>query len=155
MLGEYGLRPVSFGQGVQAGGQPNYLGLASNAAPGMSQYNMPGLFAGGSPTASAAGYQAAVASPYGTLGQFGNLASRYGQLVQGGGNLVSQLTGAIARMRLSGDTSRAAAQSGGIWGTGLGIVGAAAVPTLGGPAGASAGWTLGCAAGQQVGRATY
>ena len=34
MLGEYGLRPVSFGQGVQAGGQPNYLGLASNAAPG-------------------------------------------------------------------------------------------------------------------------
>ena len=82
---------MSFGQGVQAGGQPNYLNLAQTAAPGMSQYNMPGLFTGGSPTASAAGYQAAVASPYGTLGQFGDLAKHYGGLVSSGGTLVSQL----------------------------------------------------------------
>lgn len=145
MLGDYGLRPVSFGQGVQAGGMPNYLGTAQ----GMGG----NLFTAGGPTLTSAGYQTAVNSPYGTLGQFGDLAQRYGGLVSSGGTLVNQLAG--RRRQQYQDYQAGAAQSGGIWGTGLGIVGAAAGAYFGGPAGASAGWTLGSAAGQQIGRATY
>ena len=112
MLGEYGLRPVSFGQGVQAPGQPNYLNLAQSAAPGMSQYSMPGLFTGGSPTQASAGYQTAVNSPYGTLGQFGDLASNYGGLVQSGGTLVTQMAGQRAAAAGLGSRGRASGAQG-------------------------------------------
>jgi hypothetical protein len=145
MLGDYGLKPVSFGQGVQAGGMPNYLGTAQGLGGT--------LFAAGSPAASSAGYQAAVASPYGTLGQFGDLASRYGQLVQGGGNLVTQMAN-----RRNADYQafeQGAGAYGSTVGTITGVLGAAAGAYFGGPAGAQAGWTLGSAAGTQLGRATY
>ena len=159
MLGEFGLQPVSFGQSAQAGGQPNYLGLAQ----GMGQPNYlslaqgagGGLFQAGSPAASSAGYQAAVGSPYGTLGQFGELASRYGQFVQSGGNLVSQM--ANRRMGQYQASEQGAAEQAGIWGTAGSILGGAVagVASWGNPAAISAGMTLGGVAGQYAGRATY
>lgn len=147
MLGDYGLKPVSFGQGVQAGGMPNYLGTSQGLGGN--------LFAAGSPAASSAGYQAAVASPYGTLGQFGDLASRYGQLVQGGGNLVQQMAG-----RRMGDYQafeQGAAQNASLWGTAGSILGGAVagVASWGNPAAIGAGMTLGGAAGQYAGREMY
>lgn len=135
MLGEFGLRPVEFGPQVQA--------------------QAPGLFQAGSPASRAAGYQAAAGSPYGTLGQFGELASRYGQLVQGGGNLVTQM--ANRRMNDYQSYEKGAAEQAGTWGTVGSILGGAVagVASWGNPAAIGAGMTLGGAAGQYAGRATY
>lgn len=141
MLGEYGLRPVEFGQGVQAGGMPNYLGVSQGLGGNLLQ--------AGSRAQTSAGYQAAVSSPYGTLGQFGDLAKSYGGLVQSGGNLVNQL--ARSRMDAYNIGEKQRQERAGMWGQ----IGAAAGSIIGSVfapgVGTAAGATLGGLAGSYAG----
>lgn len=138
LLGDYGLRPVSFGGQVTVPGQGSALQTLAQV-PG-------GLFQAGSPAQAAAGYQGALSGQFGTLGQYASAAQGYGQLA--GGMRAQRLGDFQTQEQLRGEY-------GGTMGTIGGILGAAAGLYFGGPAGASAGYTLGSSAGTYAGRATY
>lgn len=126
LLGDYGLRPVSFGAPVQAPTQS--------------------LFQAGSPAAAAAGWQGVMSGQGGTLGEYARLASGFGQAAGSLGQQTARRQQQYEQMKGEyGDTL----------GLVTGVLGAAAGAYFGGPAGASAGWSLGQTAGGYAGRATY
>jgi hypothetical protein len=126
MLGDYGLRPVSFGSPVQAPTQS--------------------LFQAGSPAAAAAGYQGALSGQGGTLGEYARLAQGFGQMA--GGLATNRLRDAQLEEQMRSQYSGQLAQIGAAAGS---IIGSAFAPGVGTAAGAS----LGGLAGGYAGRSMY
>ena len=137
LLGDYGLRPVSFGAPVQAGGMPNPLG---------TYQGLQGtLFQAGSPAAAAAGYHGALSGQFGTLGEYAKLASGFGQAA-GSLGLQRQRDAALEqqyRQEYSGQLGQIGAAAGA-------IIGSVFAPGVGTAAGASLGGLAGGYAGQRM-----
>jgi hypothetical protein len=141
LLGDYGLRPVSFGSPVQAPTQS--------------------LFQAGSPAAQAVGAQGVLGGQAGTLGEYARLAQGYGQAAGSLGTLTSRA--AQEQQRMQAESAGQWGQIGTLAGTVLGGVLGTVIPGVGNIAGAaggaalgsSVGATLGGAAGSYYGRSRY